>query len=42
MLDPIDYHGVIRRTLSDADRPRFERERARLEKLIAAEQTAMR
>lgn len=42
VLDPIDYHGVTRRTLSDADRPRFERERARLEKLIATEQTAMR
>ena len=42
VLDPIEYHGVTRRKLSDADLPRFEAERARLDALLATEQTARR
>ncbi|MFT4626942.1 MAG: murein DD-endopeptidase [Myxococcota bacterium] len=42
VLDPTDYHGVVRRKLTDADLPRFERERDRLAALLAHEQTASR
>jgi murein DD-endopeptidase MepM/ murein hydrolase activator NlpD len=42
VLDPIEYHGVTRRKLVDADVTRFEKERDRLSKLLETEQTAMR
>ncbi len=36
VVDPVRYHGTVRRKLPDADRAAFERERARLDRELAA------
>ena len=37
VLDPVDYHGTIRRQLSPAAMKRFEREMSRLQGLLGGE-----
>ena len=36
VVDPVDYHGTLRRTVPDGQRGRFTAEKARLEQLLAA------
>jgi murein DD-endopeptidase MepM/ murein hydrolase activator NlpD len=40
VLDPVEYHGVIRRKLTEADEPRFAQERDQLQKLLERDQQA--
>jgi murein DD-endopeptidase len=35
VVDPIDYHGTTRRSLSESDRVAFESEKARLDQILA-------
>ena len=37
VIDPVDYHGVEQRTLPTSDRPAFEAEVARLDRLLTIE-----
>lgn len=37
VIDPVDYHGTVRRTLPDPDRAAFESEIARLDGMLSSE-----
>lgn len=37
VLDPVDYHGVVRRTVPATDRAVFEDEKQRLDRILASE-----
>jgi len=37
VVDPVDYHGIVRRSLPEADRVAFEAEKARLDALLATQ-----